>query len=625
MSPANCFTETYICEKFSFNVIKGATVTESLSAETQDESFEREELDYDEDDDEEHKEERTGRFTSERSQTNSGATVTESLSAETQDESFEREELDYDEDDDEEHKEERTGRFTSERSQTNSTPPTTNAISRVESRRQGVDNRNQHQGPKQWQNNGGRGGNGRGSRGNGQRFNRSGPPQNGRNVRVPFRSFRGGAQYGGNIRGTNGPPSLLMGASNPQPLLALNPHGVFGPPPGGKILINPNFRGPMGPPGPGPLGPPSVIPPVGSRPSILPSIVPGQAGPIIPRLPNGIPLTGLPSNHGAAGFGPPVQQPPPSTRPPMPPPIMPGMSALISRPVPVVQWDQAVEEFLSGSTLQRQRSPRRRHRRSSSYSSYSSYSSRSRSAGSSRSRSPRRRRDNRGGGSSRPRVQRDRSGRGGGNVRGRGGQNRRDNAPRRDTKDHKQISVECAKAVGIDNDYLSKLEDQRRKRDEVLRRKEQRRFGGNQQESSNGRSNDRGSSRQNQQRDRRPNEGGSSSNDHRRSGGSGSTSQSTSRPSTEAEAALKKNKAYLCVNVKNIKQLTTAKMRVETLAKDLGEIRKCWKSNEDQVTVIFVEHAKAKEFMLKYNNKVLSGLRIQVSLEKAYLNLSEIQ
>lgn len=77
--------------------------------------------------------------------------------------------------------------------------------------------------------------------------------------------------------------------------------------------------------------------------------------------------------------------------------------------------------------------------------------------------------------------------------------------------------------------------------------------------------------------------------------------------------------------MKNIKQLTTAKLRVETLAKDLGEIRKCWKSNEDQVTVIFVEHAKAKEFMLKYNNKVLSGLRIQVSLEKAYLNLSEIQ
>ncbi|XGW14965.1 hypothetical protein V3C99_000894 [Haemonchus contortus] len=559
-----------------------------------------------------------------------GTNVTESLSAETQDESFEREELDYEEDDDEEHKEERTGRFTSERNQTNSTPPTTtNSINKVESRRQGAENRTQHQGQKQWQNNGGRNGNSRGARGNGQRFGRGGPPQHGRNVRVPFRSSRGGTHSNRNVRGSNGPPSLLMVGSNPQPLLALNTQSVFGPPPGGKILINPNFRGPLGPPGPGPLGPPSVLPPVGSRPSILPSIVPGQAGPIIPRLPNGIPLTGLPSNHGAAGFGPPVQQPLPTARPPMPPPIMPGMSAIISRPAPVVQWDQAVEEFLSGSTSQRQRSPRRRHRRSSSYSSYSSYSSRSRSAGSSRSRSPRRRRDNRGGGrgSSRPpRVQRDRNGRGGSYARGRGGQNRRENAPRRDVKDHKQISVECAKAVGIDNDYLSKLEDQRRKRDEVLRRKEQRRFGGNQQESSsNSRPNDRGNNRQTQQRDRRPNESGSSNNDHRRSGGSGSTSQSTSRPSTEAEAALKKNKAYLCVNVKNIKQLTTAKMRVETLAKDLGEIRKCWKSNEDQVTVIFVEHAKAKEFMLKYNNKVLSGLRIQVSLEKAYLNLSEIQ
>ncbi|KAK6057697.1 hypothetical protein COOONC_04747 [Cooperia oncophora] len=541
------------------------------------------------------------------------ATVTESLSAETQDESFEREELDYDEDDDEEHKEERTGRFTSERSQANTTPPTTNVISKVEGRRQGVDIRGQYQGQKPWQNSGGRGGSSRGVRGNGPRFGRGGPMHNGRNMRGP-----------------NGPPSLLAVASNPQSLLTLNTQGVFGPPPGGKILINPNFRGPMGPPVPGPLAPPSVLPPVGSRPSILPSIVPGQAGPIIPRLPNGIPLTGLPSNHGAAGFGPPVQQPPPSNRPPMPPPIIPGMPTIISRPAPVKQWDQAVEEFLSGSTSSRQRSPRRRHRRSSSYSSYSSYSSRSRSAGSSRSRSPRRRRENRGGSSSRPRVQRDRNVRGGGNVRGRGGQNRRDNAPRRENKDYKQISVECAKAVGLDNDYLSKLEDQRRKRDEVLRRKEQRRFGGNQQESSSNqismRSNDRdrGSNRQNQQRDRRMNEGGSS-NDYRRGGNSSSAPQSTSRPSTEAETALKKNKAYLCVNVKNIKQLTTAKMRVETLAKDLGEIRKCWKSNEDQVTVIFVEHAKAKEFMLKYNNKVLSGLRIQVSLEKAYLNLSEIQ
>ncbi|PIO53523.1 hypothetical protein TELCIR_25140, partial [Teladorsagia circumcincta] len=205
----------------------------------------------------------------------------------------------------------------------------------------------------------------------------------------------------------------------------------------------------MGPPGPGPLGPPSVLPPVGSRPSILPSIVPGQAGPIIPRLPNGIPLTGLPSNHGAAGFGPPVQQPPPSTRPPMPPPIMPGMSALISRPVPVVQWDQAVEEFLSGS-LQRQRSPRRRHRRNNLITVISV-------------------------------LARD-------HVHLDVGVTTEAVAEVdlvfkeiatdevEELLEGEEISVECAKAVGIDNDYLSKLEDQRRKRDEVLRRKEQRRF-----------------------------------------------------------------------------------------------------------------------------------------------------
>lgn len=528
---------------------------------------------------------------SENAPEETGVTDT-SLSAARNDECFEREELDYDEDDDEEHKEERTGRFTSERKQTNTTPSaTTNLISKVESRRQG-ENRNQSQ--KQWQTSGR--GNAR-NRGNNHRF-KGGPMHYNRDAHIQ-----------------SGPPSLLMNQSGPTPLLALNP--LLPPPSGGKILINPNFRGPMGPPMPGPMGgPPGVMPSLTGRPSILPTIVPGQPGPIIPRLPNGIPLTGLPSNHGAAGFGPPPSH---SNRPPMPPPIMPGMSPLINRPAPAGQWDQAVEEFLSGSLSQRQRSPRsRRHRRSSSYSSYSSYSSRSRSAGSSRSRSPRRRRDNRNG-NGRPRMQRDRGGRGGGHFRGRGGPNRRDNVPRRDNKDHKQISAECAKAVGLDNEYLSKLEDQRRKRDEVLRRKEQRRFGGSAHDSSsNARSNDRNGSRQNQQRDRRSADGVSS-------GGGNSLSHSSSRPSTEAETALKKNKAYLCVNVKNVKQLTTAKLRVETLAKDLGEIRKCWKSNEDQVTVIFVEHSKAKEFMLKYNNKVLSGLRIQVSLEKAYLNLAEIQ
>ncbi|KJH48946.1 hypothetical protein DICVIV_04916 [Dictyocaulus viviparus] len=473
-----------------------------------------------------------------------GATDT-SLSAARNDESFEREELDYDEDDDEERKEERTGRFTSERKQTNATQSsTTNNIGKVESRRQ---SENKHQGQKQWQN-GGRG-NARG-RGNGHR------------------NKGGSVHYNRDSRIQSGIPSLMMNQNGPTPLLALNTQALFPPPSGGKILINPNFRGPVGPSGPGLIGgPPSVIPSITGRPSILSSIVPGQTGPIIPRLPNGIPLTGLPSNHGAAGFGP----PPHANRPPMPPSIIPGMSPLIGRPAPVGQWDQAVEEFLSGSTLQRQRSPRsRRHRRSSSYSSYTSYSSRSRSAGSSRSRSPRRRRETRGG-NGRVRVQRDRGVRGT-HFRGRGGPNRRDNPPRRENRDHKQISAECAKAVGLDNDYLSKLEDQRRKRDEVLRRKEQRRFGGSGHDStSNARLNDRNSNRQNQQRDRRPHDGVTSS-----AGGGNVSNQSTSRPSTEAEAALKKNKAYLCVNVKNVKQLTTAKMRVETLAKDLGEIRVLW-------------------------------------------------
>uniref|UniRef100_A0A183GNX1 La-related protein n=1 Tax=Heligmosomoides polygyrus TaxID=6339 RepID=A0A183GNX1_HELPZ len=335
------------------------------------------------------------------SPTEGGATG--SVSAATQEESFEREELDYDEDDDEDHKEERIGRFTSERNQTSSsTPPTSNAITRVESQRRG-DNRPRHQGQRQWQNNQRGNGNGNG-RGRAQRFRGNG------------NQFQHGNR---NARGNNGgPPSLLLGVNcPPPPLLAIN---TYAPPPGGKILINPNFRGgPMGQSGAGSLGPTNMLPPMGTRPSILPSIVPGQAGPIIPRLPNGIPLTA----HAHVLH-----------------------EGLVKAEVAIA--DLAVREIVS-HVVQITR------------------------------------------------------------------------------EDGEAISVECAKAVGLDNDYLSKLEDQRRKRDEVLRRKEQRRFGGGEQESSsNSRSNDRLGSRQNQ---------------------------------------------------------------------------KCWKSNEDQVTVIFVEHAKAKEFMLKYN------------------------
>ncbi|VDK46581.1 unnamed protein product [Cylicostephanus goldi] len=195
--------------------------------------------------------------------------VTETSTAAAVDESFEREELDYEEDDDEEHKEERTGRFTSERKPADATPPTsTNNIDKVEGRRQsGGDNRNHNNNQKQWRNGSGRG-NGRGRGNNGHRY-RGGPNM----------------QYGGPMRMQQGPGMV----NGPTPLLSLNTQGLY-PPSGGKILINPNFRGPMGPPGPGPLGPAGVLPLVGA-PSVLPTIVPGQ-GPIIPRLPNGIPLTG---------------------------------------------------------------------------------------------------------------------------------------------------------------------------------------------------------------------------------------------------------------------------------------------------------------------------------------------
>ena len=43
------------------------------------------------------------------------------------------------------------------------------------------------------------------------------------------------------------------------------------------------------------------------------------------------------------------------------------------------------------------------------------------------------------------------------------------------------------------------------------------------------------------------------------------------------------------------------------------------------MNLIFKDHAHAKEFLLKYSNKILSGLRMQVGMEKAFFNLSEIK
>uniref|UniRef100_A0A915AYT4 RRM domain-containing protein n=1 Tax=Parascaris univalens TaxID=6257 RepID=A0A915AYT4_PARUN len=152
------------------------------------------------------------------------------------------------------------------------------------------------------------------------------------------------------------------------------------------------------------------------------------------------------------------------------------------------QWDQLVEGFLRRTTARRiSRSRSRSSSSSFSRSRSRSYSSRSRtstSSGSSHSssRSPRRELRFQGRRSS----SRHSDARNASYGRMRYGDRQR--APleaRIEHRDRKlrtpditqqEKTIECAKAIGLDSEYLSKLEEQKKMREEILRKKEERRF-----------------------------------------------------------------------------------------------------------------------------------------------------
>ncbi|CAI4229052.1 unnamed protein product [Auanema sp. JU1783] len=462
--------------------------------------------------------------------------------------SFEREELDYDEDEDED-KEERVGRFTSERNKqaTPSTIPNKDN-SAIPIQKKGGELK------KTWNNNNRGGFNNRG------RMNQWNP--RGGNMAA-------GRGRGGFVKNFGGPPSLL--SMHMEPPVMLNGQN------GGKILVNPNFV--PGPPQPlVRLNIPGA-PPISMGPPLVPNMSVGNqaVGPIVPRLPNGIPLVPLPNhnlppNHGMAGFGNNNSHRHHHSHNP---------ASMFNNG----GWDQQVEEFINGGF----RTSKRRSESYSSRSGSSSYSGSSRSRSRSRSRSPRRHqrssfRKHRYDKESKRGERNSRGRRGGRGVPGNRRYDRSDK-PRRNDKG--EVAAECAKVVGVDKDYLSRVEEQKRLREEMMRMKEQRRHG------------------HEERRAEQP--------------------RMKSEPGSSTASTTSKKKAFLCVNVKNLKQLPTALNRVETLAKEVGTVKKVWQFNDDQVNIIFTELEKAKGFMLKYNNKVLSGLRIQVSLEKAYLSLAEVQ
>lgn len=282
---------------------------------------------------------------------------------------------------------------------------------------------------------------------------------------------------------------------------------------------------------------------------------------IVPRLPNGIPLIGVPSSHGRAGFGANYQD---QAR-------MAAGGGMAGMPM---GWENQVNAFLNNTTKSKSRGRDTRKRRSSSYSSTSS-SSDGRSRSRSSSRSDRRRRDDR----KRPREDRDRKdyrrdGRRDGrrDDRKRHDDRRRDSYHRDSDKDikrrkeqSKHSAMESAKALGLSNDYIDQVNEQKRKREEIVRKKEERRHAPVSEKKEV------------------------------------PTTVSTNTSSAAYANSKDKTKAYLAVNVTGVQQLPTAVKKIEAIASELGPIKKCWRSDEDVVSIIFNAHDKAKDFMLKHN------------------------
>ncbi|GMR41190.1 hypothetical protein PMAYCL1PPCAC_11385, partial [Pristionchus mayeri] len=554
----------------------------------------------------------------------------------------EHEELDYEE---EEEKEERESRFTSERAKKSPilAPDDTGSAA-----------------PKNTQTVSGRGNfRGRGAAGfRGGNFN-----------------SRGGMRMAGG--GSAGPISLLT-SNIPPPMMMGGPMGG----PMGNILVNPNFpvgagltllpnpgpgygappmglRGPMGPLGPKVTlsidGAPALAVPVNVAPPQ--QMGPGPGGPMMMPPPN---LSMRPGGGPPMVLNPMAAPPPSAMRfpPGMGPPPMsvgmnvppPGIAPQLAGMAP--NWNLMVEAFLGDkkSAGDRTKKKRRRRSRSSSYSSSSgsesSYSSSSRSR--SRSRSPRKSRKRSSRGTRKHRKERSSGERGSKGERGgerrvfrtgpnsfrinsaptnggaelpslldgmeRGGSSRSRRADRE--RQRENDSRDSARALGLDDEYLSRVEDQRRQREELRRRRDRAEGGGGSAAAATRES----------VRDRREGRAPVSGRSRNESHGNGSSAAKDVKKKTEATVEEAKRKAYLAVHVKNVGHLGEAALgRVKALANEVGETKKVWRPTDDVVTVIFVELDKAKAFMLKYNGKVLSGLRVTVGLEKVYLNLSEVK
>ncbi|KAI1720694.1 hypothetical protein DdX_04937 [Ditylenchus destructor] len=301
----------------------------------------------------------------------------------------------------------------------------------------------------------------------------------------------------------------------------------------------------------------------------------------------------------------------------MPPPVVhqaPGMASNITSDA--MNWSLMVDAFLAKTKSDAQ--PKQVRSRPSRYSRSSSSGSRSKSRtpNSSSSSSPYSARSPIPSYSRRSKkvARYDRS-----PVRRAYDQRRKHSGSRRDenkSKPDMKHTIECAQAIGLDEEYLKKIEEQKKMREEIAKRKSQRR-------------------QENYNQKKEGNEGRRqiAMNRDSKSGKSNKTS-SNNRPKREdkqeqlkpdvasAQSTMGKLKAYLAVVINNINSLENAYKKISLLAQSVGETKKVWQSSENSVSIIFDKHEHAKQFMLQYHGQIVHGCKLDVTLEKVFLNLA---
>ncbi|KAL3101331.1 hypothetical protein niasHT_028087 [Heterodera trifolii] len=155
-------------------------------------------------------------------------------------------------------------------------------------------------------------------------------------------------------------------------------------------------------------------------------------------------------------------------------------------------------------------------------------------------------------------------------------------------------TMECAKAIGLDSDYLKKIEEQKKLREEIARKKSQHR-----------------------------------KEIYAREGQKDETKEGKGKKAEETEGTQRQKmtanrlRPYLAVVVTNVSGLDDPCRRVEVIASKIGPIKKIWQENESNVHLIFEKHEHAKKFMQQYlGDSTTFGRMIDVIMKKVFLNTS---